>query len=192
MRGLVKAFGYLLVPKARQFHRALQHPQQAQATLQQHLIEQLRHSEYGQKFQIRDRKDWHRLPIVSYEDLQPWIDRPSGISAAPSKKHYSGLTPETVLFYEPTSGSSGPIKQIPYTRSLRRSFSHMFCIWAHDLIARGPAFSTGQFYFSISPTFSQASAAGTADDSEYLSPWLRWLLSPFWVVSPPAKTPAGR
>ena len=183
MRGIVKCFGSLLAPIARQFYRALENPQQAQSAVQQQLVQRLQRCEYGRQFQVRNLEDWHRLPIVSYEDLQPYIeDLPN--SQIP-------LTPEPVLFYEPTSGSSGPIKRIPYTRSLRRSFNHLFCVWAHDLITHGPCFSSGKLYFSISPTFSDSnSATGTTDDSDYLDPWLRWLLKPFLVISPPTTTPA--
>ncbi len=130
---------------------------------------------------MRSLEDWHRLPIVSYEDLQPWIER--------STAHTSPLTPERILFYEPTSGSSGPVKQIPYTRSLRRSFNHLFCVWAHDLIRHGPKFSKGKLYFSISPSFSKSNSTGTTDDADYLDPWLRWLLKPFLVIAPTARSP---
>ena len=182
MRGLIKGFGYLLAPTARRFYRALEHPQKAQNAIQQRLVQRLQHCEYSQQYPIRSREDWQRLPIVSYEDLQPCMENSSG--------NQISLTPEPILFYEPTSGSSGPVKRIPYTRSLRRSFNHLFCIWAHDLITGGPAFSSGKFYFSISPTFSDSSSAtGTTDDSDYLDPWLRWLLKPFLVISPPATTP---
>ncbi len=179
MHRLIKAFGYLLAPASKRFYAALEQPEQAQQLVQQRLIAQLKNCEYGRQFNIRTCEDWHRLPIVDYDDLQPWIDQ--------STAKRSPLTPEPILFYEPTSGSRGPVKQIPYTRSLRQSFSHLFCIWAHDLITHGPKFSTGKLYFSISPSFSDT--AGTTDDSDYLDLWLRWLLKPFLVISPQAKTP---
>jgi hypothetical protein len=179
MRGFIKAFGYLLALASKRFYAALEQPDQAQQLVQQRLITQLKNCEYGHQFNIRTCEDWHRLPIVAYDDLQPWIDQ--------STAQRSPLTPEPILFYEPTSGSRGPVKRIPYTRSLRQSFNHLFCIWAHDLITHGPTFSTGKLYFSISPNFS--GTAGTTDDSDYLDPWLRWLLKPFLVISPQAKTP---
>ena len=181
MRGFVTAFGYLLAPASRRFYTALADPQKAQHTVQQRLVTQLKNCEYGRQFNIRTCDDWHQLPIVDYDTLQPWIDQ--------STAKQSPLTPEPILFYEPTSGSRGPVKQIPYTCSLRRSFNHLFCVWAHDLIVHGPKFSTGKLYFSISPSFSNSDAAGTADDAAYLDPWLRWLLKPFLVMSPQAKTP---
>lgn len=179
MRGFIKAFGYLLAPTSRRFYAALAQPQQAQQVVQQQLIAQLKNCAYGHQFNIHTCEDWHRLPIVDYDDLQPWIEQ--------STAKQSPLTPEPILFYEPTSGSRGPVKRIPYTRSLRQSFSHLFCIWTHDLITQGPKFSTGKLYFSISPSFSDT--AGTTDDSDYLDPWLRWLLKLFLVISPQSKTP---
>ncbi|MBE9063703.1 GH3 auxin-responsive promoter family protein [cf. Phormidesmis sp. LEGE 11477] len=189
MNPFIKAFGLFLSPTARKFQQALSQPQRVQATVQKRLIQKLKNCEYGQRYNIRTRADWHRLPIVSYEDLQSYIPAHSTDSQSLRKVRNSSLTPDPILFYEPTSGSSGPIKYIPYTRSLRKSFNHLFCIWAHDLITHGPAFSTGKFYFSISPSFSKTSSAGTADDSDYLDPWLRWLLSPFLVIAPLAPTP---
>lgn len=181
IRSWIKAFGYLLAPASKRFHTALAQPQQAQKRVQRRLVKQLRACEYGQQFNIRSLEDWHQLPIVSYEDLQPWIER--------STLRSSPLTPKRILFYEPTSGSSGPIKQIPYTRSLRRSFNHLFCVWAHDLIMYGPKFSKGKLYFSITPSFSKTSSQGTTDDTDYLDSWLRWLLKPFLVIAASAKTP---
>ncbi|MGB3298375.1 MAG: GH3 auxin-responsive promoter family protein [Phormidesmis sp.] len=181
MRRLIKAFGYLLAPASKRFYTALAQPQQAQQNVRQRLITQLKRCDYGHQFNIGTCDDWHRLPIVDYDSLQPWI--------AQSTATHSPLTSEPILFYEPTSGSHGPVKHIPYTRSLRRSFNHLFCVWAHDLIFHGPKFSTGKLYFSISPSFSSHDNAGTTDDADYLDPWLRWLLKPFLIMSPLAKTP---
>lgn len=189
MRWLIKGAGAWLASASRRFYRALAQPQQAQRIVQQRLIDRLRACEYGRTFGIHRCQDWRRLPIVEYADLQPWIWR------AQHQPGRSLLTPEPILFYERTSGSRGPVKQIPYTRSLRRAFNHLFCVWAYDLITQGPPFSTGKLYFSISPTFGAGATArnagGTADDSDYLDPWLQWLLRPFLVRSPRASTPAA-
>jgi len=185
VRRVIKAFGQLLSPMSRRFYKALENPQQAQKVVQQRLVNQLKACEYGQKYQVNCIEDWHRLPIVTYEDLQPWIPHPHE-----SRRQKIGLTPEPILFYEPTSGSSGPRKQIPYTRTLRCAFNHLFCLWAHDLIVNGPEFTKGKLYFSISPSFAKSDATqGTTDDADYLDPWLRWLLRPFLVMAPPAHTP---
>lgn len=181
MRSVIQAFSYLLAPTAKRFERAIKSSRQSQLKVQQKLIDQLKRCEYGKKYQIRSIEDWHKLPVVSYGEIAPWIAR--------SKGNANVISSEEILFYEPTSGSSGPKKQIPYTAKLRQSFNHLFCIWAWDLIRNGPTFSTGKIYFSITPSFSKDKTTGTNDDSDYLDPWLRWILSPFLVTAPTAKTP---
>ncbi|MEL6880407.1 MAG: GH3 auxin-responsive promoter family protein [Cyanobacteria bacterium J06607_10] len=181
MRRVIKAFGYFLTPAAKRFHRALENPQQAQLAVQQKLIKQIKSCDYAQHYDIQSVADWNKLPIVDYDALRLWIN---------PKEKQSRLTTSSILFHEPTSGSSGAIKQIPYTRKLLQSFNHLFCVWAHDLIMHGPSFNQGKLYFSISPRFSKSSASnGTTDDADYLSPWLRWLLKPFLVIAPAASTP---
>ncbi|ESA35279.1 gh3 auxin-responsive promoter [Leptolyngbya sp. Heron Island J] len=171
MGWLIQGFNALLAPTARRFRQALSQPQVAQQTLQRSLVRRLTQCDYGQSLGITSVEDWHKLPIVTYEELQSWI--------AAQKS----LTPEPILFYEQTSGSSGPAKRIPYTRSLRKSFNTLFCLWAHDLITHGPQFKTGKLYMCISPKLLAPgeSHTGLQDDSEYLDPWLRWLLSRFLV-----------
>ena len=191
MHWLIKSFGSLLTPASRRFYAALAQPQQTQQRVKQRLVNRLQTCEYGQTFGIKSCEDWSRLPIVEYEDIQAWLPQ-TGLSPQFSAGR-SPLTSEPILFYEPTSGSSGPVKHIPYTRSLRRAFNHLFCVWAHDLITQGPAFATGKLYFSISPSFSKSDEGsdGTTDDSDYLDPWLRWLLRPFWVMPSPSHTIAA-
>lgn len=177
MRWLIQQFAQLLQPAARRFDRALAEPELAQRQIQQQVCRNLTASRYGQFLGINSIADWERVPIVTYDDIQPWI-RPDQLGQT------SLLTPEPILFYEQTSGSQGPAKWIPYTRSLRRSFNQMFCVWAYDLIRQGPAFSTGKLYFCITPRFqgsTQSAQSGLNDDSEYLDEWLRLLLSPFLV-----------
>jgi hypothetical protein len=183
VRVLVQLFGQLLGVDAWKFRKALENPQVAQQRVQAAIFKSLTGSEYGKALGVRSLTDWQKIPIVDYTDLEPWIERQKQ-TLAPL------LTPEPVLFYERTSGSRGAAKWIPYTRSLRRSFSHLFAIWAQDLIQHGPAFSTGKVYFCISPqlTTPPPTAAGVpvglADDSEYLDGWLQWVLKPFLVAPP--------
>lgn len=183
MRPIVKLFGKLLAPSAGRFFHALQNPQAAQQSVQEEVLSCLAKSEYGKSLNIHSAADWDRIPIIEYDDIEEWIHRQK------KSKNFI-LTPEPILFYEKTSGSHGPAKWIPYTKSLRASFNHMFCVWAHDLILHGPQFSTGKIYFCISPqlgnsaTTEQGVPVGLENDSEYLDGWLRWFLRPF-LVSPP-------
>ncbi len=178
IRPIIQLFGQILAAGARRFHQALDDPELMQTSVQREICDRLIASEYGKALGIRSLADWQRVPIVDYDALEPWIGHP---------QHYKGqqipLTPEPILFYEKTSGSSGAVKWIPYTQSLRRSFNQMFCVWAHDLIANGPKFSTGKLYACISPQLNPTDSQSLQDDLDYLDGWLRWFLRP-WLVMP--------
>jgi len=177
MRAGIQLFAHLLTPAARRFEAALQDPQAAQQRVQAWICDRLIASPYGQSLGIRSLADWEKIPIVDYEALRPWIFPTASV---PPDLPHSRLTPDPVLFYERTAGTQGAAKWIPYTPALRRSFNHLFCVWAQDLIRQGPTFSRGKLYFCISPQFAGSSSA-LQDDSAYLDGWLRWLLRPFWV-----------
>ena len=181
MRPIIQLFAKLLSPETRKFHQALQDPQTAQKQVQKEIFQRLAASEYGKSVGVRSLEDWQKIPIVNYTDLELWIERQK-------QSQQALLTSESILFYEKTSGSRGAAKWIPYTRSLRRSFSRMFCVWAHDLITNGPKFSTGQVYFCISPQLTQPTQTeagiqvGLENDAEYLDGWLQWILRTFLVA----------
>ncbi|MCL1463111.1 GH3 family domain-containing protein [Argonema galeatum] len=183
MRQLIQLFGQLLAPTAQRFNRALNNPRSTQELVQQDICDRLIQSEYGKSLGIQSVEDWQRVPIVDYDQLEPCI-----LGEQNSKRKRIPLTPEPILFYEKTSGSSGAVKWIPYTRSLRKSFNQMFCVWAHDLIQNGPKFSTGKLYACISPQLNSPNSKpenslSLQDDLDYLDAWLRWLLRP-WLVMP--------
>lgn len=180
MQLVIRLFGWFLRAEAQRFRRALETPQVAQQKVQAKIFRSLVASDYGKALEVRSLADWQKIPIVDYADLEPWIERQKQTTTPL-------LTPEPVLFYERTSGSRGAAKWIPYTRSLRRSFSHLFAIWAQDLIQHGPAFTTGKVYFCISPQLTPPPTTagvpvGLTDDSEYLDGWMQRVLRPFLVA----------
>ncbi|MBD2358010.1 GH3 auxin-responsive promoter family protein [Tolypothrix sp. FACHB-123] len=176
MRPIIQLFGQLFAGAYRRFTQALDYPELTQISVQKEICDRLINSEYGKSLGIRSLGDWQAVPIVDYDGLEPWI-------LGQEKRQQIPLTPEPILFYEKTSGSTGAIKWIPYTKSLRRSFNQMFCVWAHDLIVHGPKFSTGKIYASISPQLNVGDSQSLQDDLDYLDEWLRWLLRP-WLVMP--------
>lgn len=186
MRLIIQLFGKLIEPASRDFYQALENPQAVQKKVQKEILDNLIKSDYGRDLPIKTIDDWHRIPIVDYHNIKNWIH-------TQQEDKTNLLTSERVIFYEKTSGSRGTAKLIPYTKSLRRSFNQMFCIWAHDLIIHGPQFYTGKIYFCISPQLGDnkqeklqksASSQSLQDDSEYLDGWLKWVMSQF-LVSPP-------
>jgi hypothetical protein len=181
MRKFIQLFGQLLAPTSHRFYQAINNPQSTQASVQKEIGNRLISSDYGKALGINSVADWQLVPIVDYDTLKPWI-------LTDSKPNRIPLTSESILFYEKTSGSSGAIKWIPYTRSLRKSFNEMFCIWDHDLIQHGPPFSTGKLYACISPQLDAPDSPkdnplSLQDDLDYLDGWLQWFLRP-WLVIP--------
>jgi GH3 auxin-responsive promoter len=195
-KALIKGLGLLLAPIAWRFDQALQNPQAAQANVQQQLVDRLSQSKYGQSLGVKSCAEWDKLPIVTYDDLRDWLGGRCDVGgdAFLHSQETHPTTPEPILFYEKTSGSRGAAKQIPYTKSLRRSFSQMFCVWAYDLIQH-ISFTTGKVYFCVSPKFyvdvgcvSAKQNASLQTDADYLDRWLTWLLYPFLVTLPNAQT----
>jgi hypothetical protein len=179
MRRIIQLFGKIISPAASRFQQALRHPQRTQKLVQREIIARLINSTYGQALGINSIADWQRVPCVDYEDMIPWL-KPT---VQKDKYQKIPLTPEPILFFEKTSGSSGAMKLIPYTQSLRRSFNQMFCVWANDLIVNGPDFSTGKIYACISPKLNEADGQTLENDLDYLDTWLRYFLRP-WLVLP--------
>jgi hypothetical protein len=158
-----------------QFTQALRHPQIAQAQVKTKILKNLTQTAYGSTLKVKTLDDWSQLPIVTYDTLEPWINQQYQY---PSK---SILTPEKINFWEFTSGSTGPKKSIPYTPSLRNSFSAMYCIWVYDLMCHAH-FSSYKSYLCISPQIGDTIQG--IDDTAYLNPSLQWLVDQFLIRAP--------
>ncbi|HEV8068084.1 MAG TPA: GH3 auxin-responsive promoter family protein [Planctomycetaceae bacterium] len=108
-----------------------------------------------------------RVPPATYADFDALIQR---IAAGENNV----LTAERVQLLEPTSGTTGGEKLIPYTAGLRRQFQRGIAAWIADLFSRRAAVRRGRAYWSISPALgvSRRSSGGLpigfADDAEYL------------------------
>src|SRR5205814_4928996 len=77
-----------------------------------------------------------RVPPATYADFAPAIER---IAAGEANV----LTREPVVLLEPTSGTTGGEKWIPYTAGLRRQFQRGVAAWIADLFAKRPAVRRG-------------------------------------------------
>jgi hypothetical protein len=135
-------------------------------------------SRYGREHSfasVRSRADFRRLvPFSDYESLR------SRVEAIRSPRDRE-LTGEDVILFEPTSGSSGAKKLIPYTRGLRRQFSRGANAWIADLYRAYPGIRMGRHLWSITPAARTPAARsqegakrtkgmreGFDDDSGYL------------------------
>ena len=141
-------------------------------------------SDYGRRHRfdrIATIDDFRQqVPIVTYDEIAPFIDR---IAAGEN----GVLTKEPVKLFEPTSGSTGARRLIPYTATLQAEFQRAISAWIADLLAHCPAACRGRAYWSLSPAFGEPQRTsgglriGFADDTEYLGlaqrMIARWLLA---------------
>ena len=112
------------------FRRAVKNPEKAQRAILEKLLRRNAECAYGKHWhfsRLRGPLDFQNaVPIVTYEDLSPWIRRMA--DGEPDV-----LTSERVLMFEKTSGSSDSAKYIPYTSSLREEFRTAIGAWMCDL-----------------------------------------------------------
>ena len=111
-------------------------------------LQRNREKEFGRKHQfskIKNIIDYHRnVPIRKYEDFIDYIEK--------IKLGESGiLTRDDVLLFEPTGGSTGGSKLIPYTAHLKSEFRKSINVWLFDIFHHYPALLSGSSYWSISP-----------------------------------------
>ncbi|MGA1357104.1 MAG: GH3 family domain-containing protein [Prochlorothrix sp.] len=178
---LMQGFKGACGPLQWQFYRDLQRPDVAQNRVKRVILRRLAKTAYGDSLGLgrsaSDLDQWQRIPLVTYGDLQPWIDRQR------SETRSAILTPDRIHFWEPTSGSTGPRKWIPYTAPLITSFSYLFCLWAADILRHGPPLRSGKTYLCISPEILPDSSPGATspplsgtDDTDYIHPLLaKWV-----------------
>ncbi len=103
---------------------------------------------YGKRYgfsKIQSYADFSaRVPLTTYEDYAAYIynieNGGKGI-----------LTAEPVILLEPTSGSSGGRKLIPYTATLKAQFQAGIRPWLCDLYTKIPGLGDGKSYWSVTP-----------------------------------------
>lgn len=186
MTGMIRApLKFMLRHSYARFKKQLENPRSAQQSLLKVLIANLAATEYGRSLGVKKEDAYEsfsrKAPVAGYDQISDWIERQK-------RREGNVLVSEPVLFYEKSSGSSGPQKYIPYTGGLKASFNRMFSIWLYDLLEHGPRFETAKTFISISPAFNEDRATergvkvGLDDDSDYLGSGLRRLLKRFLIA----------
>lgn len=159
------------VPAWLQYRYALHRPQATQDEVLRELLADHGVSAYGRAYGFSDIRCYEafrdRVPMVTYDDMRPWMDR-----IRRGEQDVCTLDPVTRLV--PTSGSTGGRKLIPFTAGLQREFNAAIGPWMVELCVRHPSLMLGSAYWSISPAMtdygSEPSAIpiGLDDDSAYL------------------------
>src|SRR5882757_9181309 len=104
---------------ANRFRRQLRDPGATQQQVLRELIQRNAGCAFGRQHGftgLRTPAEFAaRIPLATYEDLEPWIRRIM-------RGEQSVLTTDPVTHLVPTSGSSGARKLIPFTGQLQREF----------------------------------------------------------------------
>jgi hypothetical protein len=176
--------------EAARFARASRNVAQTQSRLLLETLRANRDTEFGRArgfARILDARGYQTsVPPTTYDDFAADIHR---IAAGETNI----LTREPIRLLEPTSGTTGGEKLIPYTAELRRQFQRGVAAWIYDLFRRRPALRSGRAYWSISPIFGppRRSAGGLPigfdDDTAYLGGVERLALRRL-LITPPALT----
>ncbi|MBI2824417.1 MAG: GH3 auxin-responsive promoter family protein [Planctomycetia bacterium] len=179
------AWMWKCTPELARFHRATRAVAKTQERV---LLDILSHNcatEFGRQHRfdrIGSARDYERaVPIGGYEPF-------GGRIARIGRGERNVLFSDSIERLEPTSGSTGAEKLIPYTAGLRRQFQRGVAAWIADLFHHHPAARRGRAYWSISPTLGPPRrspagiAIGFAEDAEYLGRFERAALARLLVV----------
>jgi len=163
--------------EARAFRQATRQVARTQANLLAATLRANRDTAFGRAHDFRrieGVRDFQcRVSLSAYDDYADAIRR---IAAGDADI----LTAERVELLEPSSGSTGAEKLVPYTATLRRQFQRAVAAWVHDLFRGRPAVRNGRAYWSISPAFGPPRRTnggvpiGFDDDAAYLGTLERW------------------
>ena len=127
------------------------------------------------------------IPMTGYDDYRDYVTR---ISQGESNV----LTDSAVELLVPTTGSTGDVKLIPYTRSLRSSFQRVVNAWICDAVRLWPKAFHGRAYWSVTPPMTTVDSTGVVpvgfdQDTKYLSRFGQLLASR--VIVPPPRFSAS-
>lgn len=169
------------------FRRALGCPKITQRSVLARLVRNAAQTAFGREHQfdrIRDYDDFiSRVPIRDYDAFDPYIDR-----IRRGEQHV--LTPDRVIRFATTSGTTSGRKLIPYTRKLQQEFTAAIGPWIVDLFHSDARIMAGPAYWSISPAIrderneDSAVPIGFEEDSEYLGGIARRIID--WAMAVPA------
>lgn len=173
------------VSELARFRRGIRRVKEEQQEILRRILAENVDTEFGREHgfsSIRDAADYQkRVPLRDYDQHEPWIARAA--TAVPNV-----LTREAVRLFEPTSGSSGATKLIPYTRAVQREFQRGIRAWIADLYSQLPGLLGGQAYWSVSPVCGARKKTaggipiGFDDDTSYVGGWQQRLVNAVMAV----------
>ena len=136
------------LPEYYRFGRSLDDVEATQRGVLDALLRRNADSQFGREAGFARLHGWedfsHCVPPRDYEAFRPWIE-------AIRNGEPRVLTADPVTLLEPTSGSTGGEKLIPYTESLQREIRCAVAAWMARLFIEDPALLGGRAYWSLTP-----------------------------------------
>lgn len=174
-------------PEYRRFRRDAGNLEAMQRARLEHYLRSNADTAFGRHYgfaAIRSIDEYaERVPIQDYDDFEPWIERIA-------KGEARVLTADPVRLFEPTSGSSGPSKLIPFTASLQQEIRQAVATWSSRNFLSQPGLLMGRAYWSLTPQMSvperqdSVIPIGFDEDSAYLGGVAQKLINWTLVANP--------
>ena len=150
-------------PALKRFDAACTAPGQAQDRLLREILSTNVDTEFGRRHafgRITSFAEFRqRVPISSYEDLEPYIN--AAMQGQPNQ-----LTKHSPVLFTTTSGTTGNVKYIPMTVESRRSKSRLIRLWFSGLYRDHPAIVAGRILSVVSPEVESHAPDGTPCGAE--------------------------
>ena len=175
------------LPEYRRFRRAATDLESTQRGLLLNCLARNADTTFGREHGFSGIRSWEefaaRVPVRTYDDFRPWINRIA-------QGEQAILTADRVQLFEPSSGSSGAAKWIPYTAGLQAEYRRAVAAWMAGLFLSRPQLMAGRAYWSLTPPADDVQAdesqvpIGFDEDSAYLGGIAQRVIN-FAMVTPP-------
>lgn len=175
------------LPEYLRFRRATAAIEPTQRRLLQACLDRNADTAFGREHGFSGIRCWEefaeRVPVRSYDEFRDWIDRIA-------RGEHAVLTADRVRLFEPSSGSSGAAKWIPYTAALQAEYRRAVAAWVAALFLSRPRLMAGRAYWSLTPPVDGTHSADSAvpigfdEDSAYLGGFAQRLVN-LAMVTPP-------
>jgi hypothetical protein len=147
----------------RHFDALCRTPGQAQERLLREILGRNAGTEFGRRHGFAGittlPEFQERVPIASYEDLEPYIK--AEMSGQPNQ-----LTKDPPVLFTTTSGTTGARKYIPMTREGKNAKSHLTWLWLCGLYRDHPGIVGGRILSVVSPEVESHAPSGVPCGAE--------------------------
>jgi len=133
------------------------------------------------------------LPISKYKSYENFVQNVPLLSESDWQVRVAAqragsqaliCNPADIKRFEPTSGSTGERKWVPYTTGFLKELNRAAAAWMADVFREHPRTLNGRFYWSLSWLPEQLRRESVTDDSDLFPWWQSLLLKQIFAVSP--------